>query len=127
MAEILLVDGDADLVARNVAALRSNGHFVRHAGGSAEARSLIGHTEPDAVVLEAMLDGGLGGFDLARELAVSHPELPLLMLTRVDEYLDDQTRADQDQDGWLRVRRFMEKPVAPAVLAYEVDHLLSGL
>jgi DNA-binding response OmpR family regulator len=38
------------------------------------------------VVLEGMLDGAYGGFDLARSLAQDFPTLPLIMLTRADEH-----------------------------------------
>ncbi len=125
MPEILLVDDDADVVARNAAALTATGHTVATATTSAQALDEIGRHKPDVVVLEAMLDGALGGFDLARTLARQHPDLPLIMLTRVDEFISDPERARQDRDGgWIPVQRFMEKPVAPEVLVYEVDHLL---
>jgi hypothetical protein len=76
-------------------------------------------------VLEAMLDGATAGFDLARTLAHDFPALPLIMLSRVDEVISDRELATQDRDdGWMPVARFMEKPVAPEVLVYEVDHLL---
>lgn len=125
MPEILLVDDDADVVARNAAALKATGHTVATASTSAEALAEVGRHVPDLVVLEAMLDGALAGFDLARTIAREHPDLPLVMLTRVDEYISDWDRAKQDRDGgWIPVQRFMEKPVAPEVLVYEVDHLL---
>jgi hypothetical protein len=48
----------------------------------------------------------------------------MIMLSRVDEHLTAAERAAQDRDdGWMPVERFMEKPVAPEVLVYEVDHL----
>jgi CheY-like chemotaxis protein len=76
-------------------------------------------------VLEAMLDGAMAGFDLARTLAREFPALPLIMLSRVDEVISDLELATQDRDdGWMPVQRFMEKPVSPEVLVYEVDHLL---
>lgn len=125
MPEILLVDDDAEVVARNAAALKATGHAVSTATTSAAALAEIGRHKPDVVVLEAMLDGALGGFDLARSLASQYPDLPLIMLTRVDEFISDPERARQDRDGgWIPVQRFMEKPVAPEVLIYEIDHLL---
>jgi len=43
----------------------------------------------------------------------------------VDETISERDLATQDRDdGWMPVARFMEKPVAPEVLVYEVDHLL---
>jgi twitching motility two-component system response regulator PilH len=125
MAHILLVDDDPDLVARNTAALEADGHAVATAATTAEGLAAARRDTPDVVVLEAMLDGSTAGFDLARTLAHDFPALPLIMLSRVDEVISDRELATQDRDdGWMPVARFMEKPVAPEVLVYEVDHLL---
>ena len=125
MAHILLVDDATDLVARNRAALEADGHAVATAATTAEGLAAARHAPPDVVVLAAMLDGATAGFDLARTLAHDFPALPLIMLSRVDEVISDRELATQDRDdGWMPVARFMEKPVAPEVLVYEVDHLL---
>ena len=125
MARILLVDDDAGVVARNAAALDADGHAVSTAATSAQALDFVRRGTPDVVVLEALLDGGMAGFDLARKLAREFPALPLIMLSRVDEVISARELAAQDRDGgWMPVQRFMEKPVSPEVLVYEVDHLL---
>ncbi len=125
MARILLVDDDAGVVARNAAALEADGHAVSTAASTAEGLDVVRHGRPDLVVLEALLDGGTAGFDLARRIARDFPELPLIMLSRVDEVISERELATQDRDdGWMPVARFMEKPVSPEVLVYEVDHLL---
>jgi DNA-binding response OmpR family regulator len=125
MARILLVDDDAGVVARNAAALEADGHAVATAATSAQGLDAARREGPDVVVLEAMLDGATAGFDLARTLAREFPALPLIMLSRVDETLSGRDLATQDRDdGWMPVARFMEKPVSPEVLVYEVDHLL---
>jgi DNA-binding response OmpR family regulator len=125
MAHILLVDDDADLVSRNMAALVADGHAVSVAETTSEALDAARRDRPDAVVLEAMLDGGLAGFDLARTFAREFPALPLLMVTHADEVLTTGERQGQDRDGgWIPVERYLEKPVMPDVLVYELDHLL---
>jgi DNA-binding response OmpR family regulator len=107
MARILLVDDDAELVARNTAALEADGHAVATASTTAQG-----------------LEAGRRGAP-ARTLARECPALPLIMLSRVDEVIPARVLEAQDRDdGWLPVARFMEKPVAPEVLVYEVDHLL---
>ncbi|MDR3545571.1 MAG: response regulator [Candidatus Limnocylindrales bacterium] len=127
MAHILLVDDDADLVARNRAALEADGHTVTAASTTTDGLSAARRDTPDLVVLEALLDGATAGVDLARTLAHDFPALHLIMLSRMDEVLSNQELASQDRDdGWMPVDRFMEKPVAPEVLVYEVDHLLPG-
>jgi DNA-binding response OmpR family regulator len=125
MAHILLVDDDAELVTRNSAALEADGHAVATASTTAEGLVAARRDKPDLVVLEALLDGTTAGFDLARTLAHDFPALPLIMLSRVDEVISGRELAMQDRDGgWMPVARFMEKPVSPDVLVYEVDHLV---
>jgi DNA-binding response OmpR family regulator len=125
MGRILLVDDDADVAEDNASALEASGHTVTTVRTTSEARAAMRHETPDLVVLEAMLDGSTAGFDLARSIAQSNPALPLIMLSRVDE---DVTAGQHDnRDGWMPVNRFMEKPVAPDVLAYEVNHLVKVL
>ncbi len=127
MARILLVDDDTALVARNAAALEADGHAVATAATTAEGLAAARRDLPDVVVLEALLDGTTAGFDLARTLARDFPTLPLIMLSRVDEVISGPELAMQDRDGgWMPVARFMEKPVSPDVLVYEVDHLIPG-
>jgi len=47
------------------------------------------------------------------------------MLTGVDDHLSAEALAAQDRDGgWMPVRRFVEKPLDPAVLVDEIEHLL---
>ncbi|HYM83145.1 MAG TPA: response regulator [Candidatus Dormibacteraeota bacterium] len=124
MAEILLVDDDPKVVARNAAALAAEGHVVTAASTTAEARRHLHAVDPDVVVMEAMLDGGVAGLDLARTLAAERPTLPLIVLTRLDDHLDPDELARQDRDGWLPVSRYLRKPVMPEVLADEIDHLV---
>jgi DNA-binding response OmpR family regulator len=125
MPRILLVDDDTELVARNVDALVAGGFAVAVAGTTAGALDAARRDRPDAVVLEAMLDGGMAGFDLARMFAREFPTLPLLMVTRADEHLTAAQRKGQDRDGgWMPVARYLAKPVMPEVLAYELGHLL---
>jgi DNA-binding response OmpR family regulator len=124
MALILLVDDDPSVVARNADALEASGHTVEKASTTAEALRAINRKAPAVVVLEGMLDGSDAGFDLARKLADERPSLPLIMLSRTNT--DSDEMADDDQDGWMPVARFMEKPVMPDVLVYEIEDLVGA-
>jgi CheY-like chemotaxis protein len=125
MAHILLVDDDPDVVAGNATAIETLGHSVSASSNTAEAAELVRREVPDLVVLEAFLDGGFSGIELARSLAEDYPDLPLIMLTRADEHLTQEELAQQDRDGgWIPVQRYLAKPVLTDVLAYEIEHLL---
>jgi DNA-binding response OmpR family regulator len=126
MANILLVDDDTQVAAGNAVALEAVGHSVTIVSTPAEAAEVAHSEAPDLVVLEGMLQGSYSGFELAKSLAWDFPTLPLIMLTRADEHLTQAERDEQDRDGWLPVRRYLQKPVSTDVLAYEVDHLLPG-
>jgi len=125
MAKILLVDDDLTLVSRHRAMLKGRGHSVIVVTSPAQAMAAVRAQVPDLVVLEALFEGKLSGLDLARELATSHPDLPLIMLTCADELISKAKIATQDHDGWLPVARYLEKPVMEDVLADEVEHLLA--
>ncbi len=125
MGRILVVDDDPSAVAGAVDALGAQGFDVDVACTAAEGLEAARRLRPDAVVLEGVLDGGLGGFGRARRLADEFPALPLVMVTRADELLSPADLRRQDVDGgWLPVARYLEKPVMPAVLADEVGHLV---
>jgi CheY-like chemotaxis protein len=124
MAHILLVDDDPIAVASNTEAIEDLGHSVSSTSTTAEATRFVRRETPDLVVMEAVLGGRFGGLDLARSLAADYPDLPLIMLTQADEHLSSRELARQDRDGWIPVRRYLEKPVLTDVLADEIDHLL---
>jgi DNA-binding response OmpR family regulator len=127
MAHILLVDDDPEVVAGNAEAIESLGHSVSRTSTLAEAIESMLEEKPDLVVLEAMFGGEFSGFDFAHELAESHPDLPLIMLTRADEEFSPEEMAGQDRDGaWVPVQRYLAKPVLSDVLTYEIEHLLSS-
>jgi CheY-like chemotaxis protein len=124
MAHILLVDDDPEATATNAETIETLGHSVECTATPAEAAEAVERRAPDLVVLEAILGGKFTGIELARELAETRPDLPLIMLTRADEQLTPKELDSQDRDGWLPVDRYLEKPVLDDVLAYEVEHLL---
>ena len=125
MAHILIVDDDPVSVAGSAEAIETLGHSVSASATTAEATEFVRREAPDLIVLEALLDGGFSGIDLARSLAEDYPDLPLIMVTRADEELSGEQLASQDRDGgWIPVRRYLAKPVLTDVLAYEVEHLL---
>ena len=125
MAHILLVDDDPEVAATNAETMETLGHSVECTSTLAGAAKAFDREAPDLVILEAILGGEWAGIELAKELAETHPDLPMIMLTRADEHLTSEELDSQDHDdGWVPVNRYLEKPVMSDVLAYEVEHLL---
>jgi CheY-like chemotaxis protein len=125
MATILLIDDDVDLVEMNSVVLAHRGHEVLKAYSAAEARrKLEAGAKPDVVVLDVMMEEVSAGFDLAREIHQKFPDLPTIMLSGVQAATGVPFRFKPDET-WLPVVRFLDKPVAPAALANEIDQLLA--
>src|SRR5512143_3534470 len=83
MAHILLVDDDEDLIEMNKTVLEQRGHEVTVAYSAAEARKAVQSRQPEAAVLDVMMEDMTVGFDLARHLHAQMPRLPMIMLTGI--------------------------------------------
>ena len=112
MATILLIDDDVDLVEMNSAVLPHRGHEV-----------LKAYSAADLVVLDVMMEKFNAGFDLAQEIHQRFPHLPTIMLSGIQAATGVPFRFEPDET-WLPVARFLDKPVAPAALANEIELLL---
>ena len=79
MANLVVVEDDAELAAAIAARLRSDGHCVTVAQDGPSAVHLVVSTRPDAVVLELMLPG-FDGLEVCRQIQRDSP-VPVIMLT----------------------------------------------
>ena len=124
MATILLVDDDVDLVQMNRRVLEHRGHSVVCANTAEEARELLKTTQPELAVVDVMMESQTAGFDLAREIHQRLPEVPMIVLSGIHEATGVPFRFEPDET-WLPVLKFLDKPVAPADLAGEIEAILS--
>jgi DNA-binding response OmpR family regulator len=123
VATVLLIDDDVDLVEMNRAVLEHRGHRVLAAYSAAESRQVLAAQNPDIAVLDVMMETVSAGFDLAREIHGSLPALPIIILSGVHEAMQLPFHFEPDET-WLPVLKFLDKPVAPAALANEIEALL---
>lgn len=123
MAKVLLVDDDEDLVAMNKAVLEAHGHQVLCAYSGDEARRVLEKETPDVAVLDVMMESLSAGFNLAREINRRHPQMPILMLSGIEEKTGLGFKGLED-DQWLPVFKFIDKPLSPDALAGKIDGLL---
>jgi CheY-like chemotaxis protein len=124
VANVFLIDDDVDLVEMNRLVLTSRGHHVTCAYSGAEAAEAIKACPPDIVVLDVMMESDTAGFKLARDIHAWYPDLPTIMLTGIHAATGVPFRFEPDET-WLPVVRFLDKPVAPAALADEVEAFLA--
>lgn len=120
MAKVLLVDDDPAIREVLGAYLQQAGHWVLEAQDGEEGLGLA--PGADLVVLDLMLPN-LSGWEVAKELRKTHPELPVLMLTARGEE-EERVRGFE-----LGADDYVTKPFSPREVVARVQALLrrSGL
>lgn len=76
---VLLVDDSRELLKCNERILRPEGYTILSAAALYEAEEVLGHTRPDAIVMDIDLPDG-NGIDFCRKLC-EHDDIPVIFLT----------------------------------------------
>jgi len=95
MTKILIVDDQACIRELLSEELISEGYRVATAG---DAESVSGHlrfSQPDLVLLDLYLDGP-DGIGVLRDIKRQHPDLPVIIFTAYDSYVDDPRLSQAD-------------------------------
>ncbi|MEZ5680758.1 MAG: response regulator [Erythrobacter sp.] len=132
---LLLVDDERSLREPLAEYLTGQGFVVHEAESAAAARTILGRTSPDLVLLDIMMPGE-DGLSLCRHLAESR-QLPVILLTAKGEAMDRIVGLEIGADDYVtkpfeprelvaRIRsvlRRADRPAAPAdeELAYRFD------
>jgi len=128
MAYVLVVDDDEDFANAAALELRDAGHEVRIELSPSRGLAAAQERKPDLIILDVMFPEDISaGFELARTLhepASGLREVPVLMLTAVNQRFPLGFGADEIDDEWLPVADFVEKPVDLDVLRNKVAELL---
>jgi FixJ family two-component response regulator len=117
---ITVVDDDASVRESMSSLLRSVGHAV-NAFGSAEelvASAELGKT--DCVITDVRMPG-MSGLELQRRLALSHPRLPVILMTA--HASGEEVRLRALQDGAVE---YLVKPLDEERLLRALDAALHG-
>lgn len=123
MSKILVVDDDPDMVAACRMVLEREGYEVESASNAADGLAAVEALKPDLLVLDVMMEEPDDGLRVARELRRRGHDLPILMLTSVNQAMNVQIGKDEDI---VPVDEFLEKPAAPADLVRIVGELLEA-
>lgn len=123
--KILLVDDDVDFIDLNRMVLEGHGFEVVTAFSAREGRDKVRFEQPDAIILDLMMEKHDTGFDFAKSLKADplYQKIPILMLTAVA----GETGFDfsQELDGyWMKTDDYASKPLAPEDLIKRVNALL---
>ncbi|MFO7261582.1 MAG: sigma-54 dependent transcriptional regulator [bacterium] len=106
MAEILVVDDEANIRRMLARLLEAEGHRVREAADGAGAFEAVAAAEPEVVLLDLALPGA-DGIAVLETLRERHPDLPIVMMSG-RATLSDAVRATK-----LGAFHFLEKPLSP--------------
>jgi DNA-binding response OmpR family regulator len=117
MARVLVVDDDATLAEVVVGYLERAGHVGTHVSDGPAALAAVDAEPPDLMVLDLMLPG-IDGLEVCRQVRASHPQLPVLMLTALNEAEDRIAGLEVGADDYLA------KPFSPRELVLRVDSIL---
>lgn len=123
--KVLIVDDNSQFVKLNTKALEAAGFEVEAAYNAEEGFTKVEYGQPDAIVLDLMMERHDSGFALAKRLK-THPtyrEIPILMLTAVGEATG--FRFTMQKDGyWMNTDDFADKPLPPQELVDRIEKLI---
>jgi len=123
--KILIIDDNIHFVKMNTAALEAAGFEVEAAFNADEGFTKVEFGQPDAIVLDLMMERHDSGFTLAKRLK-NHPSyrtIPILMLTAVGEATGYSFSMETD-GYWMKTDDFADKPIEPDDLVERVNVLL---
>ena len=127
MAYLLIIDDDEDFADAVATVCRSDGHEVAVENDATCAEARFEEHPPDAVVLDVMFpENPSAGFEVARTLRKKFGDVPILMLTAVNEEFPLGFSHKDIDSTWLPVTSFMEKPVDFHVLKAKINELVSS-
>ena len=128
MAYVLIVDDDEDFASAAATVLSHGGDEVHVELDPQSARRSMEERRPDLVILDVMFPENISaGFEFARAMRHESEKLkdvPILMLTAVNQKFPLGFGSSEIDDDWLPVAEFLEKPVDPDALVHKVSELL---
>ena len=127
-AKIMIVDDDPDYIEVIKAILEREQYTVVTAGDKREGMEKIRAEKPDLAILDVMMNAWQDGFEMSRQLKKDpqFKNMPVLMLTAVENRTGIDFKSTAGDVAWLPSDVFLDKPVEPDALLFEVKKLLSS-
>ena len=118
MATILIVDDEANIRRMVGALLAGEGYDVKEAASGAQGIAKADEAEPDAIMLDLMMPGGLDGMATLARLRIDHPDSAVIMMS------GRASLADAVNATKLGAVNFLEKPLTPEGVLFAVGSAL---
>ncbi len=126
MAYVLVVDDDEQFASAVARVLGAQGHEVGTEAESGKVVERIRERRPDAVILDVMFpENDKAGFEIARSIRRTFGELPVLLLTAVNQSFPLGFSSKDLDATWLPAYGFLEKPVDFELLSAMVADMLA--
>jgi len=106
MPSILIVDDQPCVRVLLSEELVADGYRVEALGDAESVRTRLRFMRPDLVLLDLYLDGA-DGWELLRDIKRQHPQLPVLIVTAYDSFVDDP-RLSQADGYFVKSLNFMD-------------------
>jgi two-component system response regulator ResD len=116
-SRVLVVDDDDTVANVVVRYLERAGHEARLVSDGRAALDAVALEAPDLIVLDLMLPE-IDGLEVCRRIWVTHPDLPVIMLTALGEAEDRIAGLEVGADDYVT------KPFSPRELVLRVDSVL---
>lgn len=124
---ILIVDDDVDFVEATKIVLEKSGYHVETCLSADACLQKLKTIDPDLIIMDVMMETDHSGFDLCREIKrnLKTKEIPILMLTAVEEKYPMNFGGAAGDETWLPVDAYIDKPVEAGVLLDRINKLLN--
>ncbi|MGO9310013.1 MAG: response regulator transcription factor [Spirochaetia bacterium] len=126
MAYLLIVDDDADFAAALRTVLKKQGHMISVETDYRRTSERIQEDRPDLVILDVIFpENDKAGFETARAIRKTFGELPVILLTAVNQSFPLGFSSKDLDPTWLPAVDFVEKPVDFSLLSAKVSEILA--
>jgi len=124
--KILIVDDDPYFISSTRKLLEESHYSIISAFNGKEGFKKAGDEQPDAIVLDVMMENAGAGLDTVKKLrddpSTSHIPVILLTAIRKAEYL---MGSFEPGESWPNVKAALEKPLPPDSLIETLEKILS--
>lgn len=126
--KILIIDDDPGFLEITAAILRRFGYEVLTANNTIEGVQIIEAGGPDLLILDIMMATMDEGLQFASQLRQrkDSQRLPIIIVSAAPPTEKGYARTVEQDMDWIAADLFMEKPVDPQSLKYNIDLLLKN-
>ena len=127
MAYLLIVDDDLHFAQAVGTFLQGEGHEISIETDSQKTVDRIAQRRPDAIILDVVFpENDRAGFEVANSVRRAFGDLPVLLLTGVQQHFPREPRGKTPDHSELPAAEFMEKPIDFKTLAKKIAQILAA-